>query len=133
MSKRLFALFPLSFALLLAPDYASAAERNAGPEVLEACYAEAQWPVTASSAYVYGNGRQREQLTNGSNREAYAMRRLCYRLAARASDTTALSNQCAGLVADTLKRHGDEAVAHARRQKALCEQLGGRPIAVDGL
>lgn len=131
-SKRLFAVFPLSLMLLAAPDYATARDRNAAAPALDACYAEAQWPVTASSAYVYGNARQREQLRNGS-RESYAMRRLCYRMTVATSDSNDLAMQCAGLVDATLKRHGDKAVGHARRQVALCEQLNGRKIVVDGL
>jgi len=133
LSKRLFALLPLSLSLLLAPDYAAAATPDKHAAARDACYAEAQWPVTASNAYVYGNARQREQQVNGSNREAYAMRRLCYRLTTDTSNAGGLAAECADRIAGTMKYHGAKAEAHARRQKALCENLSGQSITVDGL
>lgn len=133
MSKRLFAFLPLSLMLLSAPDYTFAAQRTEGSTSLAACYAEAQWPVIASSAYVYGNARQREQLANGSNPESYAMRRICYRIATESSEASQLTAQCGQLIADEMKHHGDTATAHARRQKVLCEQLSGQTAAIDGL
>ncbi len=132
LPKRLFALLPLSFALVLAPDYARAAD-NGELTALDACYAEAQWPVTASSAYVYGNARQREQLSNGFNRDVYAMRRLCYRMTLGGAAASGVAGQCADLLADMLKRHGAEAIAHASRQKGLCETLSGEGVTIDGL
>lgn len=131
-----FAFMSLVAALVagsaVAPIQAAARSDAAGD--LHGCYAEAQWPVTASAAYVYGNARQREQLRNSSSPDVYRLQRVCFTMTRTGSaQQTALAADCGRMIADRLQTYGSKAHAHAVRQRALCEALSGQAVTVSGL
>lgn len=132
LSKSLVSLLSLSLIASAVPSFAGAVELHESRHALADCYSEAQWPVTSSSAYTYGNARQREQLTNGFDREVHAMRRVCYGMQAT-GDKATLAAQCGDIIADSLKTHGAAARDHAVRQRRTCEALSGQSVVVDGL
>ncbi len=131
-SKTLLSLLSLSLMAATAPAFAGVTQGHQNRQALADCYAEAQWPVTSSSGYNYGNARQRAQMVNGFDRETYTMRRVCYHLSL-SENVAATAAQCGDLLSDSLKMHGIAARDHAVRQRDYCQALSGHAVTVDGL
>lgn len=100
---------------------------------MQVCYDEAAWPVMASPAYVYSGARVREQKRNGFNRDVFAMKALCHRMASATTDKVALAGDCRQHIVDVLDVYGEKARTHAMRTRDICQAMTGQPVAVDGL
>ncbi len=119
------------FGLVQAPAFA--ADAPVAKDALNGCYAEANWSVEASPAYVYGNGRQRAQLRTSFHKDVYAMRRLCFDMTKAGPEKASLAGVCGERVSAELKVYGDKAREHAVRQRSYCEALSGQSVSVRGL
>lgn len=119
------------FGLVQAPAFA--ANVSVAKDALNGCYAEANWSVETSPAYVYGNGRQRAQLRTSFHKDVYAMRRLCFDMTKAGAEKASLASTCGERVSAELKLYGDKARDHAARQRSYCEVLSGQAVSVVGL
>lgn len=126
-----FAAAAVVFGLVQAPAFA--ANASVSKDALNGCYAEANWSVEASPAYVYGNGRQRAQLRTSFHKDVYAMRRLCFDMTKADAEKASLASACGDRVSAELKVYGDKAREHAVRQRSYCEALSGQAVSVVGL
>ncbi len=132
MSLKLqFAAISLVLAALQAPAYAAAPSEVQAH--LQACYDEAQWPVTVSPAYVYGGARVREQQRNAYHPAVVAMTGLCHAMSQASTDKVALARDCGQTLARQLQVYGDKARDHAARTRDICQAMTGQPVSVAGI
>jgi hypothetical protein len=128
--KTLLLLSALTLGLTHAAAIAQPAPKPLSrAQLMTACLSEAEWPVTASPAYVNASAHHKAQMTNAYNADVRALKAMCVRMnGAQAADLSALGSECQSLIETTTRRYGPRGEAHLSRGSAICKAMAAPSI-----